>query len=164
MRPVGWPMIRLSCLRLSCLLTQKASPPVTRCSGDVRPILFSKPFPAIPFLISPHWQASLVALLMRLKRYSNKCCWCATNTSLPVIKLLSSDARNATAPAASLGSPRRSSGTVRFISFRASDGSNSINLSVLVGPGDMTFTRMPVPLRSWAQLRTRFRTAALEAL
>ena len=35
---------------------------------------------------------------------------------------------------------------------------------VAVAPGDNTFTRMPVPFRSSAQVRARLRTAALLAL
>ena len=49
--------------------------------------------------------------------------------------------------------------------FLASSDSSFMTASeVAVAPGDSTFTRMPVPFRSSAQVRARLRTAALLAL
>jgi hypothetical protein len=44
------------------------------------------------------------------------------------------------------------------------DARPSIRPGVAVGPGETTLTRMPVPLRSTAQVRAKFRIAALDAV
>src|ERR1019366_1128059 len=52
----------------------------------------------------------------------------------------------------------------RGVELWPSSPSAAFASSVAVGPGDSTFTRMPVPFRSSAQVRARLRTAALLAL
>src|SRR6266849_6235603 len=79
---------------------------------------------------------------------------------MPVMKLLSSDARNKTALATSSGSPSRPTGRSK------SDVLNPASLQpgVLVGPGLTALTRILRAFRSRVQLRANDRTAALLAL
>jgi len=58
----------------------------------------------------------------------------------------------------------RRSGLTVAKTFMPSSPSDALASSVTVGPGDSTFTRIPVPLRSSAHVRARLRTAALLAL
>src|SRR6202142_2311465 len=88
----------------------------------------------------------------------------STATSLAVMKLLSGDARKAATAPISAGSAMRWSGVIEAKTFWPSSPSASLASSVAVAPGDRTFTRMPVPFRSSAQVRARLRTAALLAL
>ena len=88
----------------------------------------------------------------------------STATSLPVMKLLSGDARKAATAPISAGSAMRLSGLSEAKTFMPSSPSASTASSVAVGPGDSTLTRMPVPFRSYAQVFARLRTAALLAL
>src|SRR6202007_1751900 len=86
----------------------------------------------------------------------------STNSSMPVTKLESSEARNSTAFAISSGSPMRPIGMVDTIRAMASAGCPSI-AGVSVGPGLITFERICRSLRSEVQVRTKERTAALVA-
>src|SRR5258706_3345123 len=93
----------------------------------------------------------------------------STNTSLPVIKLLSSEARNKAAAAVSSGLPTRSSGAWLARSARSAScipvfASPLRRPGVVVAPGESTLTRMPVPFRSSGQLPPTFRIAAFVAL
>src|SRR3984957_13474917 len=88
----------------------------------------------------------------------------STATSLAVMKLLSDDARKAAAAPPPAGSPMRLNRVIEAKAFKPSVPSAAFASSVSVAPGDSTFTRMPVPFRSSAQLRARLRTAALLAL
>src|ERR1700726_1539623 len=88
----------------------------------------------------------------------------STATSLAVMKLLSDDARKAATAPISAGSAMRLSGLSEAKNFMPSSPSAAFARSVAVAPGDSTFTRMPVPFRSSAQVRARLRTAALLAL
>src|SRR5450432_1692174 len=88
----------------------------------------------------------------------------STATSLAVMKLLSDDARKAATAPISAGSAMRLSGLSEAKNFMPSSPSAAFARSVAVPPGDSTFTRMPVPFRSSAQVRARLRTAALLAL
>src|SRR5690606_3822093 len=88
----------------------------------------------------------------------------STASSLAVMKLLSDDARKAAAAPISAGSAMRWSGFIDAKTFMPSSPTAAFASSVAVGPGDSTFTRMPVPFRSSAQLRAKLRTAALLAL
>src|SRR5258708_6917071 len=85
----------------------------------------------------------------------------STNSSIPVIKLLSSEARNTTALAISSGSPHRPSG---MVGRRLALNSSLLVIGVLVGPGLMALTRIWRACRSRVQLRAKERTAALVAL
>src|SRR5260370_32742847 len=93
----------------------------------------------------------------------------STNSSIPVIKLLSSEARNTTALAISSGSPSRPSGTVvtsdLTICLLCSSVCPRLLMSgVLVGPGLTALTRIWRACRSRVQLRAKERIAALVAL
>jgi hypothetical protein len=86
----------------------------------------------------------------------------STNSSMPVMKLESSEARNNTALAISSGSPMRPIGMVDTIRAMASVGCPSIT-GVSVGPGLITFERIWRSLRSEVQVRTKERRAAFVA-
>src|SRR5882757_7163532 len=86
----------------------------------------------------------------------------STNSSMPVTKLESSEARNTAALATSSGSPTRPIGMEARILAMASGGCRSTR-GVLIGPGLRTFDRMRRSFSSMVQARTRLRTAALVA-
>ncbi|PYQ48997.1 MAG: hypothetical protein DMF78_19615 [Acidobacteria bacterium] len=93
----------------------------------------------------------------------------STNSSVPVTKLLSSEARNTTAFAISSGLPSRPSGTMPAIAFRRCspapvDAASSVSPGVSMGPGLTAFTRMRRSFRSVVHVRANDRTAALVAL
>jgi hypothetical protein len=93
----------------------------------------------------------------------------STKTSLPVMKLLSSEARKSATAAVSSGRPMRPAG-VCAIRPEISASCCPIRANplrrpgVAVGPGESTFTRIPVVFKSNAQLRAKLRIAALVAL
>src|SRR4029077_4325694 len=92
----------------------------------------------------------------------------STNNSTPVIKLLSSDARNTAAFAISSGLPSRPSGTVLLMLFKRSCPvgelpKSSRSPSVSIGPGLIAFTRMCRALRSVVHVRANERMAAFVA-
>src|SRR5580658_10594373 len=109
-----------------------------------------------------------------------KCCWviidispnrdvaqtCAlppsTNSSTPVTKLESSDARYSAALATSSGFPMRPMGMVDTIRAITSADCRFVS-DVLIGPGLTTFERIWRSLRSVVQVRTKERIAALLA-
>src|ERR1700722_2538331 len=86
----------------------------------------------------------------------------STNSSIPVTKLESSDARNNAALAISSGFPIRPMGMVETIRAMASAGCPSMT-GVSVGPGLITLERIWRSLRSQVQVRTRERRAAFVA-
>src|SRR5258708_16795683 len=86
----------------------------------------------------------------------------STNSSMPVTKLESSEARNTAALATSSGSPMRPIGMVATILAMMSGDWISTS-GVLIGPGLRTFERMRRSFNSTVQVRTRLRTAALVA-
>src|SRR3546814_9846114 len=77
------------------------------------------------------------------------------------MKLLSDDARNAATAPISAGSAMRWSGDIEAKTFMPSSPTASFASSVAVGPGDNTFTRMPVPFRS---SRSEEHTSELQSL
>src|SRR5215213_682123 len=88
---------------------------------------------------------------------------------MPVMKLLSSDARNVAAFAISSGLPIRPRGTadkrpVLNCSFCSSVSSRPSKIGVSIGPGLMALTRILRCFRSTVQVRAKERTAALVAL
>ena len=91
----------------------------------------------------------------------------STNNSIPVIKLLSSDARNVTAFATSSGLPILPSVMVlRSLFFTCSPPSLStmpLVIGVSIGPGLMALTRILRCFRSTVQERAKDRMAALVA-
>src|SRR6202046_1542321 len=86
----------------------------------------------------------------------------STNSSMPVTKLESSDARNNATFATSSGSPMRPIGTVDTIRAITS-GDCRLASGVLIGPGLTTFERIRRSFRSVVQVRTKERIAALLA-
>src|SRR6266404_392614 len=86
----------------------------------------------------------------------------STNSSMPVTKLESSDARKSAALAISSGEPMRPIGTVDTIRAIASEDSRS-DRGVLMGPGLKTFVRTRRSFRSVVQVRANERRAALVA-
>src|SRR5260370_42175032 len=86
----------------------------------------------------------------------------STNSSIPVTKLESSEARNSAAFATSLGSPIRPIGMVETIRAITS-GDSRLARGVLIGPGLTTFERIRRSFRSVVQGRTKERIAALLA-
>jgi hypothetical protein len=83
------------------------------------------------------------------------------------MKLLSAEARKATAAATSSTCPMRPM-AIRAPSFALnaaefSSPTSSVIPDVSVGPGEMAFTRIPRSLSSFAQARTNVRRAALDA-
>ena len=92
----------------------------------------------------------------------------STNSSMPVTKLLSSEARKTAALAISSGRPSLPNGTVALMLFKRScptgeEPSSSRRPSVSIGPGLIAFTRMRRALRSVVQVRAKERIAALVA-
>src|SRR5258708_9070585 len=92
----------------------------------------------------------------------------STNSSIPVIKLLSSEARNTTALAMSSGSPNRPSGMLasidlKYCSLCSSFSAKPLRPGVLVEPGLTALTRIFRYFMSKIQLRAKERTAALVA-
>ena len=96
----------------------------------------------------------------------------STNNSIPVIKLLSSDARNETTFATSSGVPIRPNGTLDIIlvltcsvsfSLGAKPLTNPLRPGVSIGPGLMALTRIFLCFSSFAQERVNDRTTALVA-
>src|SRR5579864_4736818 len=86
----------------------------------------------------------------------------STNSSMPVTKLESSEARNNAAFATSSGSPIRPMGMVETIRATTS-GDCRLTSGVLIGPGLTTFERIRRSFRSVVQVRTKERIAALLA-
>src|ERR1700733_13041096 len=84
----------------------------------------------------------------------------STNSSTPVTKLESSDARYNAALATSSGSPMRPIGTVESIRAITSADCRLVS-GVLIGPGLKTFDRIWRSLRSAVQVRTKELIAAL---
>ena len=89
--------------------------------------------------------------------------------AVPVMELLSSEARNPTALAISSGVPNLPSGTrVASLCQRGSPASaeatRSCSPGVSIGPGLTAFTRMRRACRSVVQVRANERTAAFVAL
>src|ERR1700735_1705058 len=86
----------------------------------------------------------------------------STNSSIPVTKLESSDARNNATLATSSGSPMRPIGMVD--TMRAITSADCrLTSGVLIGPGLTTFERIRRSFRSVVQVRTKERIAALLA-
>src|ERR1700723_853752 len=86
----------------------------------------------------------------------------STNSSIPVTKRESSDARNNATLATSSGSPMRPIGMVD--TMRAITSADCRPTSgVLIGPGLITLERIRRPFRSVVQVRTKERIAALLA-
>src|SRR6202021_4174813 len=86
----------------------------------------------------------------------------STNSSIPVTKLESSEARNNATFATSSGSPMRPIGMVDTIRAITS-GDCRLARGVLTGPGLTTFERIRRSFRSVVQVRTKERMAALLA-
>ena len=91
------------------------------------------------------------------------------NNSLPLTKLLSSDARKSAALAISSGRPILPAGAAASIIVKtalltSSDGKSACMPGVETAPGASTLTRMRRGARSWIQLRAKLRIAALVAL
>src|SRR5882757_1825618 len=86
----------------------------------------------------------------------------STNSSMPVMKLESSEARNSAALGTSSGSPMRPIGRVDVISAIVSCGAAADN-GVAIGPGLRTLERIRRSFSSTVHPRTKFRTAALLA-
>src|SRR5260370_11711275 len=86
----------------------------------------------------------------------------STNSSIPVTKLESSDARNNATFATSSGSPMRPIGTVDTICAITSADCRLTSV-VLIGPVLTTFERLRRAFRSVVQVRTNDRIAALLA-
>src|SRR6266704_313398 len=93
----------------------------------------------------------------------------STNSSIPVIKLLSSEARNSTALATSSGAPMRPIGVSSNICTLNCSASSFVcptlfPSGVSIMPGLMALTRILRPFKSSVQVRAKDRTAALAAL
>ena len=89
----------------------------------------------------------------------------STNSSIPVIKLLSSDARNKTAFATSSGLPIRPSGIVfKRVVFICSSSNKRLRTGVSVGPGLIALTRILRCLRSTVHERANDRIASLSCI
>src|SRR6266436_10333 len=86
----------------------------------------------------------------------------STNSSIPVTKLESSEARNNATLATSSGFPMRPIGMVDTIRPITSADCR-LTAGVLSGPGLTTFERIPRSFRSVVQVRTKERMAALLA-
>src|SRR5712664_607178 len=86
----------------------------------------------------------------------------STNSSMPVTKLESSEARNNPTLATSSGSPMRPIGTVDTICAITSADCRPAS-GVLIGPGRTMFERIRRFFRSVVQVRTKERMAALLA-
>src|SRR5580693_10619810 len=86
----------------------------------------------------------------------------STNSSIPVTKLESSDARNNATLATSSGSPMRPIGIVDTIRAMTSADCR-LARGVLIGPGLTTFERIRRSFRSVVQVLTKERIAALLA-
>src|SRR6476619_2015361 len=87
----------------------------------------------------------------------------STTMVWPVMKVEASEARYATAPAISSGSPIRRSGVVAVRRLRLSGSSHSARAkSVLTRPGATQLTRTPFGPHSPARLRHSAKSAALE--
>src|ERR1700730_4731043 len=86
----------------------------------------------------------------------------STNSSIPVMKLESSDARNNATFATSSGSPMRPIGMVDTIRAMTSEDCRLAS-GVLIGPGLTTFERIRRSFKSVVQVRTNERSAALLA-
>src|SRR5580700_7061833 len=86
----------------------------------------------------------------------------STNSSIPVTKLESSEARNNATFATSSGSPMRPMGMVDTIRSITS-GDCRLASGVLIGPGLTTLERIRRSFRSVVQVRTKERIAALLA-
>src|SRR5882762_9428915 len=86
----------------------------------------------------------------------------STNSSIPVTKLESSDARNNATFATSSGSPMRPIGMVDTIRAITSADCR-LTSGVLIGPGLTTFERIRRSFRSVVQVRANDRSAALLA-
>src|SRR3984885_6025054 len=86
----------------------------------------------------------------------------STNSSIPVTKLESSEARNNATFATSSGSPMRPMGMVDTIRAITS-GDCRLASGVLIGPGLTTLERIRRSFRSVVQVRTKERIAALLA-
>src|ERR1700722_5264377 len=86
----------------------------------------------------------------------------STNNSIPVTKLESSDARNSAALAISSASPIRPIGIVDTILAMVS-GDCRATIGVSTGPGLTTLERMRRSFNSEVHVRTKERTAALDA-
>src|SRR6478735_5397497 len=91
----------------------------------------------------------------------------STNSSLPVMKLLASEARKATVAAISLGSATLFMTTPSAICANSADsppaGASPTNPGVSTGPGTSVLTRMPRSASSTAIVRPSDRTAAFDA-
>src|SRR4051794_28869451 len=87
----------------------------------------------------------------------------STTIVCPVMKVEASEARYATAPAISSGSPMRRSGVPAVRRLRLSGSSHSARAkSVLTRPGATQLTRTPFGPHSPARLRHSAKSAALE--
>ena len=89
----------------------------------------------------------------------------STHNSIPVMELLSSDARNTTALAISLAVPGLPSGILSDIMFkRCSPAALPCHAGVSINPGLTAFTRMRRSFKSVVHVRANERTAAFVAL
>src|SRR5271169_95098 len=93
----------------------------------------------------------------------------STNNSVPVTKLLSSEARKTAPLAISSGVPSRPNGTLATrlavnCLLSSSLCPSPLRPGVLIGPGLIALTRIFRSLRSTVQVRANDRTAALLAL
>src|SRR5262249_1970645 len=93
----------------------------------------------------------------------------STNSSVPVMKVLSSEARNTTAFAMSSGVPSLPSGMLlesifKYCSPDPLEAVRSLSPGVSIGPGLTAFTRMRRSFKSVVHVRANERTAALVAL
>src|ERR1700720_2158248 len=91
------------------------------------------------------------------------------NSSVPVTKVLSSEARKTAALAISSGVPKRPIGTLLTILANicwpaGPDCASRSYAGVLIGPGLSAFTRIFRSFKSIVQVRANDRTAALVAL
>src|SRR6516164_2427372 len=90
----------------------------------------------------------------------------STGKSIPVMKLLSSEARNTAAEASSSGVPSRPIGII-FRKHSLVPSGDPLDptwtMGVSVGPGLITFARMPRPANSAVQVRTKETKAAFVA-